>query len=95
MSVLLGYQLGIRVRVCVYVCVCVCVKAAVCPTGWCIEHRSHLSDCLQPLSEVLFEARVNLRQPETSKIRLETEKALLAVSDNSDPAVCKQTRPSL
>ena len=72
--------------------VCVCVKAAVCLTGWCIEHRCNLSDCLKLLSKVLFEARVNLRQPETSKIRLETGKALLAVSD--DLAICKQTRPS-
>ncbi len=70
-------------------CVCVCVCG-----GWCIEHRSHLSDCLKLLREVLFEARVNLRQPEIPKIRLETEKALLAVSDDSDLAMCKQTRPS-
>lgn len=75
-------------------CVCVYVEAAVCLTGWCIEHRSHLSDCLKLLSEVLFEARVNLRQPETSKIRWETEKALLAVSYDFDLAICKHTRPS-
>ena len=72
---------------CVCVCVCVCVAG-------CIEHRGHLSDCLRLLREVLFEARVNLRQSESSKIRLETEKALLAVSDDSDLAICKHTRPS-
>lgn len=85
-----GYRSGMNacVRECVH------VQATAVLTDCCIEHRSHLSDCLKLLNKVLFEARVNLQQPETSKIRLETEKALLAVSDDSDLAKCKQTRPS-
>jgi len=74
------------------VCACVCVDALVLLTDWCIEHWSHLSECLKLLNEVLFEASVNLQQPETSKIRLEKEKALLAASDDSDLAICKQRR---
>lgn len=54
------------------------------------EHRSHLFDYLELLGKVLFKARVNRQQPETSKTRLEAEKVSLAVSDNSDPG--KQTR---
>lgn len=65
---------------------------SVCMTKWWIEGWSHLFDCLKPLREVLFEARVNLRQPETSQIRSEMEKALLAVPDDSNLPINRQGR---
>lgn len=62
---------------------------------WTMEPFVWLSenDCLKILGMFLFEARENLWRPETSTVRVETERALSAFSDDSNLTMYKHTGP--